>query len=322
MAGKPNEHDDHGCGREAHENHHNGHTHGVALPASQQAVSRLIVASVLTAVILAGEIVGGIWAHSLALLSDAAHVFMDLFALGLSLGALLLARRPADEDRTFGWHRAEVFAALINGLSLIAIAVLIFVEGIKRISTPEPVRGVGLLIIAAVGLATNMAVALLLRQHVGSDLNLKAAFLHIIGDAAASLAVIAGAVVIILTGQTIVDGILALAIGAMLLWGAGRLVRDAVHILFEGTPRGMKPSVVAAALARVEGVMGVHDLHIWSLCSHITNLSAHLVVNAHGDEVRERAARVLAEEFGISHTTLQLEIEPCGEDLLCERLNH
>ncbi|MGD8719087.1 MAG: cation diffusion facilitator family transporter [Candidatus Zixiibacteriota bacterium] len=307
-----------------HEHHH--HNHEPAAPPSGAAARRMLWAVVLTSVILAGEVVGGIWAGSLALLSDAAHVFMDVFALALALGAMMLARRPASDKRTFGWHRAEVFAALINGLSLFAVAVIIFVEGVQRLFEPTEVRGVGLLVIATVGLLANGAVALLLRGHVGADINLRAALWHVVGDALASVGVIAGAVVVILTGWYIVDPILALAIGVLLLWGAGRLVRDAVRILLEGTPPGIHVREVAAALVGVEGVTSVHDLHVWALCSHIVNLSAHLVVCPGTEaEVRRAAEKVLAREYGIRHTTLQLEEESCrpdSEDILCDNLEH
>jgi cobalt-zinc-cadmium efflux system protein len=307
-----------------HEHHH--HNHEPAAPPSGAAARRLLWAVVLTSVILAGEVVGGIWAGSLALLSDAAHVFMDVFALALALGAMMLARRPASDKRTFGWHRAEVFAALINGLSLFAVAVIIFVEGVQRLFEPTEVRGVGLLVIATVGLLANGAVALLLRGHVGADINLRAALWHVVGDALASVGVIAGAVVVILTGWYIVDPILALAIGVLLLWGAGRLVRDAVRILLEGTPPGIHVREVAAALVGVEGVTSVHDLHVWALCSHVVNLSAHLVVcPGAGAEVRRAAEKVLAREYGIRHTTLQLEEQSCrpdSEDILCNNLGH
>jgi cobalt-zinc-cadmium efflux system protein len=291
-----------------------------------KATRRLAAAVALTAAILVGEIAGGIWAGSLALLSDAAHVFMDVFALALSLGALLLARLPADDARTYGWHRAEVFAALINGLTLIGVAAFIFVEGVGRLLQPTPVKGVGLLIIAAVGLAANAAVALLLRRHVGADINLRAALLHVVGDALASAAVVVGAAVMIATGWYFVDAVLALAIGVLLVWGAGRVVRNAVRILLEGTPPGVKPRDVAEALADLDGVTSVHDLHIWALCSHITNLSAHLVVcEGARDDVRRAAEQALASRFQINHTTLQLEEESCSpgtEEFLCRNLEH
>jgi cobalt-zinc-cadmium efflux system protein len=300
--------------------------HGVSELPSGQPARRLAWAIALTILVLAGEIAGGIWTGSLALLSDAAHVFMDVFALTLSLGALLLARRPADERRTYGWHRAEVFAALINGVTLIGVAAFIFVEGVGRLMEPTPVKGVGLLVIATAGLVGNTAVALLLRRHVGADINIRGAFLHVIGDALASAAVIVGAVIVIFTGWYVVDPLLALAIGSLLLWGAGRLVRDALRILFEGTPAGVRPRDVARALAAVEGVTAVHDLHVWALCSHITNLSAHLVVcEGAGDAVLRAAEDALAAKFKINHTTLQLEEEPCStgsNDVFCENLEH
>ena len=289
--------------------------HGVAALPSGGPARRLAWAISLTTLVLAGEVVGGIWAGSLALLSDAAHVFMDVFALALSLGALLLARRPADERRTYGWHRAEVFAALINGVTLIAVAAFIFVEGVGRLMEPTPVKGVGLLVIAAAGLVANAA-----------DINIRGAFLHVIGDALASAAVIVGAVIVIFTGWYVVDPLLALAIAGLLLLGAGRLVRDALRILFEGTPPGVRPRDVARALTAVEGVTAVHDLHIWALCSHITTLSVHLVVcEGAGDDVRRAAEKTLTTKFKIHHTTLQLEEEPCSaatSDVFCEKLDH
>ncbi len=300
--------------------------HAVAELPSGRPARRLAWAISLTTLVLAGEIVGGIWVGSLALLSDAAHVFMDVFALALSLGALLLARRPADERRTYGWHRAEVFAALINGVTLVAVAAFIFVEGVGRLLEPTPVKGVGLLAIAAAGLVANAAVALLLRRHVGADINIRGAFLHVIGDALASAAVIVGAVIVILTGWYVVDPLLALGIAGLLLVGAGRLVRDALRILFEGTPPGVRPRDVARALEAVDGVTAVHDLHVWALCSHITNLSAHLVVcEGGGDAVRRAAEKALTTKFRINHTTLQLEEEPCStgsNGVFCENLEH
>lgn len=315
----------------ADESHHiSSHAHGhphpsppTGLPTSSGAVRRLAASCILTALILLGEVAGGLWSGSLALLSDAGHVAMDLFALLLSLGALLIARRPANERLTFGWHRGEVFAAVINGISVLVVAGLILGEGIDRLLSPTPVKGYALLVIAAVGLAANAAVALTLKGHVGRDVNLKSAFLHVVGDAAASLAVIVGAVIVIITGWYAVDAILALAIGVLIIWGAVRVLRDALHILFEGVPAGIKPSGVATALAGVPHVYAVHDLHIWALCSHIVNLSAHLVVApGMGESARSDCEALLRERFNISHTTLQVEETPCSQTVFCEKLQH
>lgn len=277
----------------------------------------------LTALILVGEIVGGLLSGSLALLADAAHVFMDLFALGLTLGAILLARLAANDRRTYGWHRAEVFAALINSLSLFLIIFFISREAYFRIKAPTEVHSVGLLIVASAGLVVNLIVALGLRGHVHGDINIRGAFLHVLGDAGASVAVIAGGVTIALTGWYIVDPILSIGIGLLLFWGAGRLFRDAVHILIEGTPRGISPPEVAEAIGRIGGVQGIHALHIWSICSHISAMSVHCEVGpGRGPEVTEAVANMARTRFGIYHSTVQTEETPCEDTNFYRALKH
>lgn len=284
---------------------------------------RLVFAMGLTGLVLIGEIVGGILSGSLALLSDAAHVFMDLFALGLTLGAALLARLAADDRRTYGWHRAEVFAALINSLSLFVIIFVILREAYFRIKTPTEVHSIGLLIVASIGLVINLIVALGLRGHAHGDINIRGAFLHVLGDAGASVAVISGAVVIALTGWNIVDPILSVGIGLLLFWGAGRLFLDAVHILIEGTPRGISPREVATAISEVDGVQGVHNLHIWSICSHISAMSVHCNVECgRGPEVTHAVAALVGNRFRISHATVQTEEAPCEDTNFYRKLKH
>ncbi len=277
----------------------------------------------LTGVILVGEVVGGILSGSLALLSDAAHVFMDLVALGLTLGAMSLARLAADDRRTYGWHRAEVFAALINSLTLFVIIFIIFREAFFRIKAPTEVHSLPLLIVASIGLVVNLGVALGLRGHVRGDINIRGAFLHVLGDAGASVAVIAGGVIIALTGWYIVDPILSVGIGLLLFWGAGRLFRDAVHILVEGTPRGISPPEVAEAIGEIDGVLDVHAIHIWSICSHISAMSVHCRVDrGRGPEVTEAVAGAVQERFGINHATVQTEETPCEDTDLYRVLEH
>jgi cobalt-zinc-cadmium efflux system protein len=277
----------------------------------------------LTGLVLVGEIVGGILSGSLALLSDAAHVFMDLFALGLTLGATLLARLGPDDRRTFGWHRAEVFAALINSLSLFVIIIIIVREAYFRIKAPTEVHSVGLLIVATAGLLVNLTVALSLRRHAHGDINIRGAFLHVLGDAGASVAVIAGGAVIALTGWNVIDPILSVGIGVLLFWGAGRLFLDAVHILIEGTPRGISPRAVAEAIKGIDGIEDVHNLHIWSICSHISAMSVHCRVECgRGPEVTHAVAAVVDDRFGISHATVQTEEAPCEDTNFYRKLEH
>lgn len=282
--------------------------------------NRLIFAILITGFIFLAELLGGYWTGSLALLSDAAHVFLDVFALALSFLALKLSSRPADERHTFGYHRLEVLAALVNGVTLIIIAGGIFWEAIQRWRQPQPVHSLPMLAIAAVGLVANVFVALMLRgeshrhgpaTHRHEDLNMRSAFLHVLGDALSSVGVILAAGLIMLTGETWFDPAISMLIGLLILSGSLRLVRRAVHILIEGTPEGMKLSDVGATMAEVPGVHEVHDLHVWSLCSGEVSLSAHVTLDSDtpggGGLVLVELQRRLREHFGIEHTTIQIE---------------
>lgn len=294
---------------------------------------RFLLALGLTVAVLIVEIVGGLWTHSLALLSDSAHVFMDIFALGLSYLALRLSALPADDRHTYGYHRLEVLAALANGATLVVIAIGIFWEAFVRWRSPEPVRSVEMLWIAAAGLAVNIVVALVLRDrpHVhdsggpvhthDEDLNMRSAFLHVIGDAISSVGVIAAAVVISFTGYMWVDPLVSLMIGAIILGGSYRVVRESLHILVEGVPSGLRLNAISQAMEMVTGVDDVHDLHIWNICSRHIALSAHVLL-APGH--LEQGSRVLNDlrsclnGFGIQHTTIQVESVPCSEQVGAE----
>ncbi len=273
----------------------------------------LKTAIALTVLIFFLEFAGGIIANSLALLSDAAHVFMDVFALILSYGALKISSRPSNRNVTFGYHRFEIFAALINGLTIIVIAIFIFYEAYGRIQAPPAVKGVEVLVIATFGLIVNAWVALKLHGH--HDLNIKGAYLHVIGDALASLAVIAGAVIIILTGNNIVDPVLSILIGLMLLYGAVNLVFGSVHILLEFAPKHVDADTLSKVVMEIEGVKGVHDIHIWSICSNIHAMSAHILVDSihvrQTDIMITKISQLLKDRFRILHTTLQFECAEC-----------
>src|SRR5574340_645158 len=251
---------------------------------------RLSWAIELTAVTFVGEALGGIWTISLALLSDAAHVFLDLFALLLSLAAIKLAALPASETRTYGWHRTEIFASFINGVTILLIALGIFSEAWMRLLKPVAVNSLQMFVIAGVGLAMNLLAAFALYRHSHEDLNVRSAFLHVIGDAAASVGVIAGGLVMYFTGWYILDAVISVGIGFVIFWGAWRVLRESAHILLEGVPRGMSTQEVAVTIRTVEGVNDVHHLNLWTICSHILALSAHIDVEpAH----KERQASVL-----------------------------
>lgn len=287
---------------------------------------RLIFAISLTAITLIAEVIGGIWSNSLALLSDAGHVFLDLFALVLSLAAIKLAAQPPNEKHSFGWHRAEVLASLINGLTVFFMAVGILYEGSKRLIAPEVVQTTPMLVIAILGLIANLLAAKGLHGHSHDDLNVRSAFLHVLGDAAASVGVIAGAIMMHYTGWYQADPIISIAIGLLILVGAGRVLREAVHILMEGVPLGMSVDQVADYIRGIEGVADVHHLNIWSVCSHIFALSAHVEVKSEDDGKREnllhRIEHELAHEFHITHTTIQFDCSTCNGGPLIKELNH
>jgi cobalt-zinc-cadmium efflux system protein len=278
----------------------------------------------LTLAILFAEVIGGILTNSLALLSDAAHVFADVFALVLSWVAIYLTTLPASNRRTYGYHRTEVFAAFINGASLIVIAVWIFYEAILRLMNPEPVKSLPMLIVAAVGLLVNIIVALIFMRESHDNLNVKSAFLHVLGDALSSAGVIIGGVIMSFTGWYLVDPILSFAIGLVILFGSVRVTREALNILLEGTPKGVNTSEVSDEIKKFGFVKDVHDLHIWSIRSDYAALSAHVLVDAQSIRAMQNTlssiSDMLKEKFGIAHTTIQLE---CGEtacmgSLLCD----
>jgi cobalt-zinc-cadmium efflux system protein len=273
----------------------------------------LKIAILLTTLIFFLELAGGIRSNSLALLSDSAHVLMDVIALLLTYGAIRISTRPSNSNMTFGYHRFEIFAALINGLTVIGIAVFIFYEAYKRILAPPSVNGQEVLVIATIGLAVNAWVALKLHGH--HDLNIKGAYLHVIGDALASIAVIAGAVVIIFTGRTIVDPALSIVIGAMLLYGAFALISGSVRILLEFAPRHVDADTLTKVLMEIDGIKGVHDIHIWSICSHIHAMSAHVLVDRIHVQQTEilinNISKTVKDRFQILHTTLQFECAEC-----------
>jgi cobalt-zinc-cadmium efflux system protein len=273
----------------------------------------LKIAILLTTLIFFLELIGGLWSNSLALLSDSAHVLMDVIALLLTYGAIRISARPSSSNMTFGYHRFEIFAALINGLTIIGIAIFIFYEAYERILDPPAVKGQEVLVIATIGLAVNAWVALKLHGH--HDLNIKGAYLHVIGDALASITVIAGAVVIIFTGNSIVDPALSIIIGAMLLYGAFKLVFSSVRILLEFAPCHVDADTLTKVLMEIDGVKGVHDIHIWSICSHIHAMSAHVLVDRIHVQQTEilisDISKTVKDKFQIIHTTLQFECAQC-----------
>jgi cobalt-zinc-cadmium efflux system protein len=272
--------------------------------------------------VMIAEIVGGLISGSLSLLGDAGHMLVDALALGLSIFAMSIARRPATESRTFGYYRVEILAALANGAILVLVAAFVIYEAYRRLLEPPTVRPPLMLVIAVIGLVANLAGVLLLNRASHRSLNVKAAFWHVIGDTISSVGVIAAAIIIIFTKWYIVDPIVAIVIGIIILWGAMRIVREAGDILLEAAPRHFEMSEVIAAVKNTPGVNEVHDIHAWTITSNIYALSAHLVIDdqmvSKSVDIVRAVRQDLADRFNISHTTLQLECESCPTGLVCE----
>jgi cobalt-zinc-cadmium efflux system protein len=269
----------------------------------------------LTLGFAAVEAVGGWLTGSLALLADAGHMLSDASSLGLALFATWLAARPATPRRSFGFQRAEILAALANGVALVAIGLLVLVEAYRRLDDPPEVRGTPMLAVAVAGLAVNAVAAVLLHRHGGESLNVTAALRHVLADLAASVGVIVAALVILTTGWETVDPLVGALVGLLVLASSYRVLRDSVSILLETTPRGIDADSVGHAMAATPEVVDVHDLHIWTITSGFPALSAHVLVSPGADchAIRRQLERTLDERFGIDHTTLQVEHVPSAE---------
>jgi cobalt-zinc-cadmium efflux system protein len=294
---------------------------------------RLQLALGLNVVIVVVQIVLGIAAHSLGLLADAGHNLTDVAAVAASLAAVRWALRRPTTERSFGYHRGTILAALFNAASILAITVFIFYEGVVRLFDPQPVSGGTVLVVAGVAAVVNTMAALAVREHshghphgaeaglgAATDLNMRSAMLHMISDALASLGVaVAGAVIVVTGGNFWVDPAVSLGIGALIAWQAWRLMRQAAEVLLESTPTGLDSEVLQQAMASVDGVETVHDLHEWSLSSEVRALSAHLVLAGHpsleeAQVVGTAVKRAISRPFAIAHATLELECESCVDD--------
>ena len=293
-----------------HSSHSHGARGGAAIPAAPDA--RLILSLALNLLITLLQVVGGIMANSLGLLSDAAHNLSDVVALGLSLWAVRLGRRPATPRRTFAYKRAEILVAMFNSAILVAISVFIIFEAVRRMLAPHSVEGLVVVGFAAAGLVINGIAALLLRTH-GGDLNLRSAFLHLLGDAVTSLGVMLSGLIVYLTGWSYADAIVSVLVSLWITREAGAIVRKTVNVLMEGTPEGLEFAEVDQAMMSMAGVKGVHDLHIWAISSSDLALSAHVVVaDAALSElgaVMTALKEMLARDFGVGHVTVELEDE-------------
>ncbi len=289
---------------------HHEHNHMV-----NNSVRRLLIALLIISAIMVAEFVGGLLSNSLALQGDAGHMLVDALALGISILAIQVARKPSTVTRTFGYHRIEIMAALTNGIILGLVAMYIFYEAYQRFIDPPEVQTTLMMIVAAVGLVANLSAMWLLRDARKDNLNMRAAFWHIFGDTISSLGVITGGIIIMTTGWGIVDPIMAVLIGCIILWGAVRLIRESADILLEAVPKHVTIDEVNRMILGIPGVEDVHDMHIWTITSGIHALSAHLLIEdqtvANSGEISRTVNKELARLFNITHTTLQLECERC-----------
>ncbi|MCI0560370.1 MAG: cation diffusion facilitator family transporter [Nitrososphaera sp.] len=273
----------------------------------------LKVALIVTAAVAAVEFGGGLLSNSISLLSDAVHVFTDVLAIAVSLLALALAARSHSGIMTFGYHRAEVLAALANGVALSALAAWILFEGFQRVLSPMDIDAPIMLVAAAIGLAGNLFVILLLRRHAGTSINIQSAFVHVIYDMVSSVAVIITGFAAYYTGITIVDPLAAFLIAGLIARSAYTIVRRSAHILLEGAPMQLNMQDVINSLKQLEGVLDVHDLHVWTISTGMDALSGHVIVKdqmlSQSSKVLDEINKMLSDRYGISHSTIQLEYE-------------
>ena len=286
---------------------HHDHRHGENARKGNRRALAVVLA--LTAGFTVVEIIGGLLTGSLALLADAGHMLSDNLSLGIALFAAWLAGKPATPEKSFGYRRAEILAALVNGMTLVAISIWIFVEAYSRLREPTEVLGAPMLAVASLGLLLNVVGAIVLYRSGGENLNVEGAMRHVIADALGSVGAIAAAVVIILTGWRYADPLISIAIGFLILGSSWKLLRDSTNILLEATPSNLKAEEVGHKMASAEGVVEVHDLHIWTITSGFPALSAHVLVGSDEDchARRRELEELLAYEFDISHTTLQVD---------------
>jgi cobalt-zinc-cadmium efflux system protein len=296
---------DHGSGQ--------GHSHShVSLSAGGRHKGPLLAAFIVLFVFMVVEVIGGIVTNSLALLSDAGHMLTDVIGIGMALAAIHLAGRGSERShRTFGWYRLEILAALANSVLLLGVAVYVLVEAIRRLGDPADVLGLPMLVIAVVGLVANLVAFWLLREGSKESLNVEGAYLEVLADTVGSAGVIAGAIVLQLTGWEWVDPVVGIAIAVWIVPRTIRLAGQALRILVQAAPPGTDIDALRADLAAVDGVVDVHDLHVWTLTSDMDVASAHLMVGTSVDHhgVLDRARDLLRERYGIGHATLQVEPE-------------
>lgn len=294
-----------------------GHDHGPSMTGR-----RLLLSIFITLAFVLGEAITGYISHSLALMSDAGHNFADALALSFSWYGIWIARKPSTAQRTFGYHRVGILAALVNAVSLVVIALLIFWEVINRLRHPEPVKSTPMIAVALVAILMNTVISFWLRKAAKKDLNVRSAYTHMFGDAISATGVVLAGVVIALTGASIADPVVSVLIGILILWSSWAIVKECVNVLLEAIPEGMNMASVEQTIGGIHGVLAVHDLHVWTVGSGMVCCSCHIMVKEQSVRSGENVLRAVTEElenhFGITHSTIQVEVEGCDpNDMYC-----
>ena len=281
---------------------------------------RLGLSIALTLAFVLGEAVAGYLSHSLALMSDAGHNFSDALALALSWYGFQAAKQPATARRTFGSHRVGILAALANALTLVAIGAIIIWEAIERFRDPKPVHSGPMIWVALVAVILNGVISLWLRSGAKHDLNLRSAYLHMLGDAVSAFGVVLAGIIVAFTGSPLADPVVSLLIGAAIIWSSWGIITESVGILLEAVPKGVDMQALERSIKEVHGVLGVHDLHVWTVASGIHSASCHVLVSEQGirsgEQILKAVAEKLRHDFAIGHTTIQVEVEGCDADSL------
>jgi cobalt-zinc-cadmium efflux system protein len=283
----------------------------------------LTIAIILTSTFFVVEVIGGFLSGSLSLLGDAGHMFRDVFALLLTLSAVKIAKKLPTKTKTFGYHRLEIFAAFTNGIMLIGISCWIFWEAYQRFVAPQPIRSIPMFVVALIGLLVNLYIAL--KLHGSHDLNIRSAFLHVLTDTISSAAVIFASLWIFFTDQVVIDPIFSIGIALFILISAFPIIRDSIHILLEFAPRDVNLDKVVTDIEEVKGVEGVHNVHLWSLCSNVNIIDAHVFTKETDmlklEEMKHEIKSKL-EKYNIKHATLEFECEECKPNLTVKKLKH
>jgi cobalt-zinc-cadmium efflux system protein len=279
-----------------------------------------VLSIALTLAFVIAEAVAGYFSQSLALMSDAGHNFSDALALILSWYGLRAARRPSTSGRTYGSHRVGILAALANALTLVAIGAVLMWEAVGRFRNPQPVHSGPMIGVALVAVVLNGLISLWLRGAAQSDLNMRSAYLHMLGDAVSALGVALAGVIVAATGSPVADPAVSLLIGAAIIWSSWGIITEAVNVLLAAAPEGVDMEALERSIKGVNGVLGVHDLHVWTIASGMNIATCHVLVSEKsvtgGEQVLKAVAGMLRHDFGIGHTTIQVEVEGCGEDEL------